>query len=163
MISGRNRLLNSIQIIPQLRWYMFYKFQCEISNLSPTTAALKYNIFHCHYVILVLRCSLSTLQNIRPMLSYGWESSGEAYWPILTDEVLAHLALIELSVYFCKTKSATNRFKYRKNYLQCSDMCKCVDCENDDAHHLLIMSLNNVSKKTKNMLSIRFLSFRNFV
>ena len=109
----------------------------------------------------MLRCSLPTLQNIQPLLSYGWESSGEAYSPILTGELLAPLALIELSVYFCKTKCATNRCNIHP--LQCTDMCKCVDCENDDAHDVLIISLNNVSQKTKNMLSIRFLSFRNVV
>ena len=67
-------------------------------------------------------------------MNYGWESSGEAYWPILTDELPAPLSLIELSVCSCKTKFATNRCKCRKNALQCTDMCKCVDCENDDAH-----------------------------
>ena len=61
MAYGGNRRSNSIQTTPQLRWYMCAKFHCEISNLPPTTAALKYNIFHCHYVTIVLPRSLSTL------------------------------------------------------------------------------------------------------
>ena len=94
---------------PQLRWNMFSKFQCEISNLPPTNTALKCNIFRCHYVTLVLRRSLSTLQNLPSPLNYGWESSGEAYLPILTDKLPAPLALIELSGCSCKTRCATNR------------------------------------------------------
>ena len=113
---------------------MFSKFQCEISNLPPTNTALKYNIFRCHYVTLVLRRSLSTLQNLPSPLNYGWESSGEAYLPILTDKLPAPFALIELSGCSCITRCATNRCKCRKNALQRTDMCKCVDCENDDAH-----------------------------
>ena len=87
-------------------------------------------VITCHYV---LRLSLSTLQNFPPSLNYGWESSGKAYLPIHTDELPAPLALIELCVCSCKTKCAT-RCKCRENALQCMDMCKCVECENDDAH-----------------------------
>ena len=54
--------------------------------------------------------------------------------PILTYELPAPLAFIELSICSCKTKCATNRCKCRKNALQCTDMCKCVDCENDNIH-----------------------------
>ena len=43
-------------------------------------------------------------------------------------------ALIEVSVYSCQTKCATKRYKCRKNALQCTDMCKYVDCQNGNAH-----------------------------
>ena len=122
MVYEGNRWPNSIQTIPQLRWYMFSKFQCDINNLLPTIAT---HIFHCCVTLLVLHRSLSTLQNLLSPLNYDWESSGELYLPILP----ALLALTQLSVHSCKTKCATNRCKCRKNALQCMDMCKCVDCK----------------------------------
>ena len=119
------------------RWYLRAvvvggKLQCESSNLPPTTTALKYNIYRYHYVTLVLHRSLSTIQNLPSPWNYGWH--GEAYLPILTDELLASISLTEMSMYSCKTKCGTNRCKFRKNVSWCADMCKCVDCENDDVH-----------------------------
>ena len=73
-----NRRPDPIQTIPQLRWYMFLKFQCEISNLPPTTAALKYDIFRCHYMTLAPCQSLCSLQNLTSLMNYHWESSSEA-------------------------------------------------------------------------------------
>ena len=132
MVYSGSTLLNSIQRIPQRRWYIFSKLQCESSNLPPTTAALKYNIYRYHYVTLVLRRPLSTIQNLPSPWNYGCH--GEAYLPILTDELLASISLTEMSMYSCKTKCGTNRCKFRKNASRCTDMCKCVDCENDDVH-----------------------------
>lgn len=129
---GGNKRPVTVQTIPQLRWYMFSKFQSDVNKLPPTTAALKYKIFRCHYVALVLRRSLQTIQDLPSQLNFGWESSGNAYTPIMTDELPAPLALIELSVCSCTTKCSTNRCKCKKNNLQCTDMCKCVDCENDN-------------------------------
>ena len=116
-----NRQSNSIQTNPQLRWYMFSKFQYEISNLQ-------------HILLSLRNTSASTLQNLPSPLNYGWKSSDESYLLILADELPASLALIELSLCSCKTKCATYRCICRKDALQCMDMCKCGDCENDDAH-----------------------------
>ena len=121
----------TIKTIPELRWYLFSKFQNDISDLPPTTAALKYKIFRCHFVVLVLRKSLLAIQALPSPLNYGWESNGDAYKVIMTDELPAPVALIELSVCSCKTNCVTNRCKCRKNNLQCTDMCKCMDCDND--------------------------------
>ena len=101
---------------------------------SSSMKSATYNIFCCHYGTLVLNLSLSTLQNLPSPLNYGWKSSDEAYLLILADELPASLALIELSLCSCKTKCATYRCICRKDALQCMDMCKCGDCENDDAH-----------------------------
>lgn len=54
--------------------------------------------------------------------------------PILTDELPAPLALTELSLHSYKTICATNKCKYRKVALQCTNICKSEDCENEDAH-----------------------------
>ena len=97
------------------------------------------NIYRYHYVRLVLHRSLSTIQNLPSPWNYGCH--GEAYLPILTDELLASISLTEMSMYSCKTKCGTNRCKFRKNASRCTDMCKCVDCENDDVISLNISSI----------------------
>ena len=51
---------------------------------------------------------------------------------MMTDELPAPIALVELSVCNCKTHCNNNRCKCYKNNLPCTDMCKCVNCENDD-------------------------------
>ena len=97
------------------------------------------NIYRYHYVTLILHRSLSTIQNLPSPWNYGCH--GEAYLPILTDELLASISLTEMSMYSCKTKCGTNRCKFRKNASRCTDMCKCVDCENDDVISLNISSI----------------------
>ena len=97
------------------------------------------NIYRYHYVTLVLHRSLSTIQNLPSPWNYGCH--GEAYLPILTDELLASISLTEMSMYSCKTKCGTNRCKFRKNASRCTDMCKCVDCENHDVISLNISSI----------------------
>jgi len=129
---GGSKCPATVKTISELRWYLFSKFQSDISDLPPTTAALKYKIFRCHYVALVLRKSLVNIQNLPSPLSFGWEICNDTYKSIMTDELPAPSALIELSVCSCKTKCINNRCKCRKNDLQCTDMCRCTDCDNDD-------------------------------
>ena len=52
--------------------------------------------------------------------------------PIMTDNLPAPLALIELSIYNCKGGCSTRRCKCFKNSLVCTDMCKCSACNNGD-------------------------------
>ena len=92
--------------------------QVELSNLLPTSAALKYKIFLFYYVALVLGWCFLTRQNMPSPLKFGWKSYGEAYLPILTDDVPVPLKIIDLGVCYCKTKCARNKSKWRKNGLQ---------------------------------------------
>ena len=63
---------------------------------------------------------------------YGWEAVDNSLLPITTDSLPASKAVIEMTVCSCKTKCLTNRCKCRKNNLKCTDMCLCIDCENDE-------------------------------
>ena len=128
---GGNKLPEDVQSIPQLRWYLFSKYQYEAEKLPPTPAAFKYKVFRSHFFTLVLRRSLVALQNLPNPLNYGWEMINNTISPIMTDELPAPLALIELSVCGCKTTCNSNRCKCFKNKLNCTDMCKCTNCEND--------------------------------
>ena len=126
MAYGGNRRPNSIQAIPHLRCGMISKFQREISNFPPNTAALKYNIPGCHYMTLVLRRSLSTLQNLlSPLLRLG-------------------------------------RCKCRENALQCADIGKCVDCENDNIHDASDNELEYLIIRDKEYAQCKTLGFQTF-
>ena len=46
-----------VDTLPQLRWYLFSKYQLDASSLPPTMSALKYKIFRSHYVSMVLKRS----------------------------------------------------------------------------------------------------------
>ena len=52
--------------------------------------------------------------------------------PILTDNLPAPIYLIELSAGGCKTGCKTNPCKCMKSGFTCTNMCKCVQCENND-------------------------------
>ena len=132
---GGKKRPEDVKTIPQLRWYLFTKFLCEVSKLPPTTAAFKYKVFRSHYVTLVLKISLLPMQNLPSPLDYGWERVNTSYLAIMTDELPAPLALVELSSCSCKTRCCNNRCKCYKNHLSCSDMCKCTGCENNDVDH----------------------------
>ena len=73
-------------------------------------------------------CSVKTRFTIILKLLLG--NCGEQY--ILADNLLASLAMIELSACHCKTGCKTNCSKCRKNGFTCTDMCKCAQCENND-------------------------------
>lgn len=140
MVYGGNTLLNSIQRIPQRRWQqVVFEGSSSWRQVTVRKQQLASNIYRYHYVTLVLHRSLSTIQNLPSPWNYGCH--GEAYLPILTDELLASISLTEMSMYSCKTKCGTNRCKFRKNASRCTDMCKCVDCENDDVISLNISSI----------------------
>ena len=140
--DGESKGPATIRTITELRCYLYSKFQSDISDLPPKAAALKYNICRCHYIALILRKSLLTMQERLSPLIYGWENYGDTYKAIMEDELPAPIALIELSVCTCKTKCVGvekmwKRCKCRKNKLQCTDMCKCINCANDDTQEQL--------------------------
>ena len=102
--DGESKGPATIRTIAELRCYLYSKFQSDISDLPPKAAALKYNICRCHYIALILRKSLLTMQERLSPLIYGWENYGDTYKTIMEDELPAPIALIELSVCTCKTK-----------------------------------------------------------
>ena len=111
-----------INIIPELRWYQFSKFQTETDKLTPTASALKYKILRSHYVALVLKRSHLPLQNLPPPEDFGWEKIDGKLVPIMTDCLSTPMALIELSVCCCKLNCKTNRCKCKKNNLTSTDI-----------------------------------------
>ena len=148
--KGKNCSSNPTTI-PQIRWYLYSRLQCEFNKLPPTQAALKYKIFRCHYVILVLRRAYLAITNLPSPLSYGWEAKDDVYVPIMTDELPVPLELMELKMCGCKTSCNTMRYKCVKNQMLCKALCKCVSCKNDSKEFDVIV--HNCSSEDQHWLS----------
>ena len=117
----------TISSMSQVRWWRY-----DAKRLPPTSGALKYRVFCCHYVTMVLRCANQPMQNLPPAVDYRWELNDSSYIPILTENLPAPLELIELSVCSCKSDCSTKRCKCNKNGLICTDMCRYLNCKNND-------------------------------
>ena len=102
--------LNEINTLAMIHWFMFSKYQYNSENLPPTSGALKYKAFYCHYVTINWKRAIVTKQNLPSLLVYGWEIVENNIMSILTDNITRPVTLIELSAYFCKTVCKTNRF-----------------------------------------------------
>ena len=116
----------------EIRWFFFSRYQRETEKLPPTFAAIKYKIFRSHFVALVLKRSHRPIQTLPNVENYGWENIDERLCPIMTDNLPAPLALLEMSSCNCKSGCSSKRCKCRKNGFTCTDMCKCVSCKNND-------------------------------
>lgn len=130
LYSGNN-CPEHIATLPQLRWYMYSKFQTQTEKLPPTMSALKYKIFRCHFITMVLKRSHVAFQHLPLPESFGWERTDDALTPIMTDSLPAPIALIELSTCSCKSSCKTKRCRCKKYGLVCTDMCKCKNCQNN--------------------------------
>ena len=93
-----------------IHWFMFSKYQYNSENLPPTSGALKYKAFYCHYVTINWKRAIVPKQNLPSLLVYGWEIVENNIMSILTDNITRPVTLIKLSAYFCKTVCKTNRF-----------------------------------------------------
>ena len=82
--------LNEINTLAKLRWFMFSKYQYNSENLPLTFGALKYKIFHSHYVTLTLKRAVVSKENLSSFLNYGWEIVENNITPILKDNLPAH-------------------------------------------------------------------------
>ena len=130
-LYGGTQRPHDMLTIPSLRWFLFCKNQHDVERLPPTMGALKNKVFRSHYITLVLRRSHLSHQHLPNPLNYGWENLDNILVPIMTDDLPAPLALIELSVCKCKGSCVNRRCKCVKHNLVCTDMCKCKSCEND--------------------------------
>ena len=95
----------NVDSLGKLRWFLFSKHQYTAEMLPPTAGALKYKIYRAHYMCLL------------------WKGR-------TTDLLPAPEATIAMMICRCKTGCKTGRCNCKKNKLQCTEMCLCVDCEN---------------------------------
>ena len=131
-MRGYDKGESKIENLPDMRWHLFSRYSVDASKLPPTKAALKYRIYRCHYISLVLKSCDMPLQHLPDPTGFGWENSNGNLIPIMTDQLPAPVGLIELCMCSCKGICDTARCSCHKNKLVCTEMCKCSnECIND--------------------------------
>ena len=128
----RQNVPHSVKSLSDMRWYLFSKKQSEAEKLPPTKAALKYKILRAHHVTMMCKTSDRPNPELPDPCSFGWQNVDGIVQPVLTDELPAPEASIEMCMCKCnKTRCSTNYCICFKNDLVCTEMCLCKQCEND--------------------------------
>ena len=128
---ARNSLRLKILEVPD--GIFFSKYQLESEKLPPTSSALKFKIHRSHYVSLIWRSSDISRPCLPNPEIYGWEATDCGLSAVMTDALPAP-KVIEMTICRCKSNCQTKRCMCNKNDLKCSEMCLCVDCQNDDQY-----------------------------
>ena len=129
----RNKVPQGIQSLADLRWWMFSKKQAESHKLPPTLEVFRQKCLRGHFMNTVWKQSHVSFQILPDPIDFGWNKDVDnLYEPVTTTLLPAQQPTIHLTVCSCKCK---------KNNLKCSEMCQCVDCENE----LVSESLNSHS------------------
>ena len=92
-----------INDLGQLRWFMFSMYQTESNKLPPKLGALRYKIMRSHYIALVWGSSDKAKQCLPNPCQFGWKDGGDIYDALMTDELPAPEAVIEMSLCACTT------------------------------------------------------------
>ena len=116
--------------VTELRWNLYSRNQAEGENLPPTKGALLEHIKRSHFVSLIYKRNLVSIQNLPRPEDYGWtfnEILG-IYEPVMTLSLPAPAAIMELVKCNCK-KGCSKRCSCRKVSLNCTEICGCSDFE----------------------------------
>ena len=147
-LYGHSKCPEDVSTLCELRWYLFSKYQCDADMLPPYCWIVKIQDISLslhHNSTSSITFGITTPANGCPMDAngcqlwmefFGWmefslipNESGNLI-PIMTDDLPAPIALIELSSCSCKSQCSSNRCRCRKNGFSCTDMCKCIECHN---------------------------------
>lgn len=106
-VYGGNKLQQTVDTTPKLPWYHFSKWQGNIRSFLLIVAALKFKTFHCHFVSWILHYYIKFMLELfsaTPLFeNYGWKILKDKIMAIMTNELPAPLALVELNVCICTT------------------------------------------------------------
>ena len=83
--------------LAEARWVLYTKLQ-DSNKLPPTADALKFKILRSHLTCLVWKSSHLRSTILSDRVYYGWEKDGGVYIPVMTDQLPAPIAVIEMSV-----------------------------------------------------------------
>ena len=108
---GLNKLQQTVDTISKLRWYLFSKFENDMSNPPPIVAASNLKIIRSPFIAFVLRRACWNFQQLPSFENYGWEFSQNKIVAIMADELPDPLALVELSVCNCTILCKNNHYK----------------------------------------------------
>ena len=98
-----------------MRWYLFSKKQSEAENLPPTKAALKYKILRSHYVTMMWKRSDRPNSELRDPYSFGWQNVDGIVQHVLSDELPAPEASIEMCMCKCNETRCSTNYTYLRN------------------------------------------------
>ena len=102
-----------------------------IENLPSTKDALHRKILRNHYITYLLKSALLPVVNKPDPTLYGWYyDEGKLLTVTLINKLPAPTNVIPLIICSCKSIHNSNRCRCKKCYLNCSDACKCLNCEN---------------------------------
>ena len=131
---------SNVNILGQLRCYLFSKFQCDSEKLPPTSSALRFAIYRSHLVCNTWKKSLFPAPSYLNPEEYGWkyDTNNNSYEAFMTDRLAAPKHIVELCICKCKTECESLRCNCKKNNLVCTEMCMCNDCKNCLKEELII-------------------------
>lgn len=113
-----------------------YRGFCETKLqqcLPPTKNALAQHIKRCNYQAAIYKYALLPFIDAPSPMSHGWQlKDGKIGVTWMTQEPCPEVTL--MSVYCsCKTGCTSGRCSCNTSKLQCTDLCKCSNCNNNAA------------------------------
>ena len=128
----RNKVPCGIKILSDLRWKMFSKQQADSERLLPTSETFWQKVLWSHYTVMVWKQSRIPSEALPNPEEYGWKlDANKEYKAVMITLSPVPKLITHLIVCHCKTKFVTMRCKCHKNGLKCSEMCPCLEYEND--------------------------------
>ena len=112
---------------------MFLKSNAEGDKIPPSQGAFQKHVERAYFQLHIWNsANLSSIDDHDP-LEYGWESDGEGYLPLITDDPVAPQALLKMtSCKSCKLCS-DGRCTCNLANVSCTEFCGCGEfCENTD-------------------------------
>ena len=111
---------------------------------------------------LVLCRACWNFQLLPSFENYDWEIHQDKIVALITDELPAALALVELIVCNCTILCNNNRSKCYKNNLPCTNMCKCIGCQNEGESENYEFDKNNEYDSAEENCQQNLFAFRLF-
>ena len=125
---------DTVKDIAALRYYLFSKYQKNLEHLPATVETLRQNVKRSYYVAYVLKHAFDAHPFYPDPTSIGWVLSEGTLAPIATEDLPAPSKMIELTMCSCSANCLTNRCRYKKYNLVCTDICRCCKFENQMAN-----------------------------
>ena len=126
---------SSVNNINELRYQLFTAKAVQSDHLPPTQDALHLHLQRANYQAAIWSRALKTKPAVPTPLNHGWQLVNS----VLTIEWLRQrpapdemLLLISCS---CQSGCASNRCSCHRSGMQCTDACRCDDCENQSVIH----------------------------
>ena len=111
--------------------YIFRKNQAELDRVPPTQGALYEAILRSHYQMIVWNNDKVCCASLPQPDEFGWEKREDECVPVMTKEVPAPEAIVQLVKCGCqKNRFSNNRCHCRKSGLNCTYLCSF--CDSDD-------------------------------